>query len=219
MYNNSESAVTWSLRLGKILKTAINKEHVRPEDKSNILRNRLWNGLKSERLKNATRRPRYPDRNHTDPQRKNKQKRRIFRRRLRHGAYWGQTPTKPQKCHFFSRFIGNSNVSTVEINGISARALIDSGSQITTLSEEFYNSLDPKPDFNDIVEFNLKIKAAVGNIVPYSGCIKCLLQVPFVGGHVIEIGAFVVPTTDYTLEVPVIVRTNAIEACRKVFAQ
>ena len=87
---------------------------------------------------------------------------------------------------------------------------------ITTLSEEFYNSLDPKPDFVDIGQFNLKIEAAGGNTVPYSGCIGCALQVPFLGGHVIEIGALIVPTTDYNLEVPVIVGTNAINRCRDI---
>ena len=134
----------------------------------------------------------------------------------------GQTGDKrqqsPKKCDFFSRFIRKNTVSTVEINGTSARALIDSGSQITTLSEEFYNSLEPKPDFVDIGEFNLKIEAAGGNIVSYSGCINCLLQVPFLGGHVIEIDALVVPTMDYNLEVPVVVGTNAIKMCRKVCA-
>ena len=63
----------------------------------------------------------------------------------------------------------------MEINGKSASALIDSGSMITTLSEEFYNSLDPKPDFVDIGQFNLKIEAACGNTVSYSGCIGCAL--------------------------------------------
>ena len=109
-----------------------------------------------------------------------------------------------------SQLISNSNVSTVEINGKSASALVDSGSMITTLSAEFYNSLDPKPDSVDIGHFNLKIEAAGGNTVPYSGCIGCTLQVPFLGGHVIEIGTLVVPTTDYNLKVPLIVRTNAI---------
>ena len=85
---------------------------------------------------------------------------------------------------------------------------------ITTISEDFYNSLDPKPDFVDIGQFNLKIEAAGGNIIPYSGCIGCTINIPFLGGHVIEIGALVVPTTDYNLEVPVIVGTNAINICR-----
>ena len=161
------------------------------------------------------RRPWCPDRNPTDPQPKEETE-----RFLEGVSVTGQTGDKrqqsPKKYDFLSRLIGNSNVSRVDINGRSARALIDSGSQIKTILEEFYNSLDPKPNFIDIGEFNLKIEAAGGNSVPYSGCIRCLLQVPFLGGHVIAIGALVVPTTDYNLEVPVIVGTSAIEVCRKV---
>ena len=50
-----ESAVTWGLRLEEILKHGVDKGYVKPESKSTMLRNRFWNGLKSERLKNATR--------------------------------------------------------------------------------------------------------------------------------------------------------------------
>ena len=53
--NQSESAVTWGLRLGEILKNGLDKGYVKPENKSNMLCERFWNGLKSERLKNATR--------------------------------------------------------------------------------------------------------------------------------------------------------------------
>ena len=98
------------------------------------------------------------DKNVTEEQAKRRNNKEGF---LEGVSVKGQTG---DKCHhslkksdFFSRLIGNSNISTVEINGKSASALIDSGSMITTLSEEFYNSLDPKPDFVDIGQFNLKI--------------------------------------------------------------
>ena len=47
---------------------------------------------------------------------------------------------------------------------------------------------------------------------PYSGCILCDVRAPFTGQDVIETGALihVVPTTEYSLELPVIVETNAI---------
>ena len=62
----------------------------------------------------------------------------------------------------------------------------------------------------------MKIEATDGNSAPYSGCISCPLQIPFLDGHVIELSALVIPKTDYNLEVPVIVGTNAIEVCRKI---
>ena len=53
--NQSENAVAWGLRLEEIMKQAVDKEHVKPESTNKMLKNRFWKGLRSERLKNATR--------------------------------------------------------------------------------------------------------------------------------------------------------------------
>ena len=42
----TESVVAWALRLEGILKNAMDKGHVKPENKSNMLKNRFWNGQK-----------------------------------------------------------------------------------------------------------------------------------------------------------------------------
>ena len=68
--------------------------------------------------------------------------------------------------------------------------------------------MNPKPD----LEFGLRIQGAGGNSIPYSGCILCDIRAPFTGQDVIETGALIVPTTEYSLEVPVIIGTNAIDA-------
>lgn len=89
---------------------------------------------------------------------------------------------------------------------------MDSGSQITTISEEFYKEMNPKPDLHSVEEFNLKVQGAGGNTIPYSGCILCNIRAPFTRQDVIEVGALIVPTTEYNLEVPVIAGTNTIDA-------
>ena len=114
-----------------------------------------------------------------------------------------------------SRLVGNSNETTVEFNGIETLALIDSGSQISTISEEFYNSMNPKPVLYSIKEMGLKVEGAGGHILSYMGTIACTLAVPFLQNQVIETAALVLPTTEYSLKVPVIVGTNAINKCRE----
>ena len=123
--------------------------------------------------------------------------------------------TSPNKVDLLFRLVGNSNESPIEINGIETLALIDSGSQITTLSEEFYNNMNPKPELYSMEEIGLKVKGAGGHTLTYLGAIVCTIEVPFLVDQPIEIAALVLPTTDYSLTVPVIVGTNAISRCRQ----
>ena len=86
---------------------------------------------------------------------------------------------------------------------------------ITTISEDFYRSLSPTPTLISIENFNLKVVGAGGYTLPYLGYIECGLQIPFLGQQIIEVPALVVPTTDYSLNIPVVVGTNAIKICRE----
>ena len=117
----------------------------------------------------------------------------------------------------FQRLIGHSNESRVTFCGIDANALVDSGSQITTITEEFYNSLSPRPHLWSLEELdlNLKVQGAGGHDIPYIGCILADVQVPFMPNCTIKVGVLVVPATDYGLEVPIILGTNVISRCRK----
>ena len=112
-----------------------------------------------------------------------------------------------------SRLVGNSNETTGEFNGTETLTLIDSGSQISTISEEFNNSTNPKPVLYSIKEMGLKIEGAGSHIRSYMGAVACTLAVPFLQNQVIETAALVLPTTEYRLKVPVIVGTNAINKC------
>ena len=85
---------------------------------------------------------------------------------------------------------------------------------ITTISEDLYKSLTPLPQLNSLDDFNLKVEGAGGHNLPYCGYIECMIQVPFLDDQEIEVPALVVPTTQYSLRVPVVVGTNAIKQCR-----
>ena len=50
-----ESVAAWGLRLEEILQKAVQKGHVKVEDKNDMLRTKFWLSLRSDRLKNATR--------------------------------------------------------------------------------------------------------------------------------------------------------------------
>ncbi|MEW8113353.1 MAG: hypothetical protein AB2771_08875, partial [Candidatus Thiodiazotropha endolucinida] len=85
--------------------------------------------------------------------------------------------------------------------GIETSALVDSGSNITTVCEEFYQSLSHKPELKSLSDFDLEVECAGGNMLPYTGYIEASLQVPFLPHSDIEVPVLVVPTTEYSLKV------------------
>lgn len=82
--------------------------------------------------------------------------------------------------------------------GIETSALVDSGSNITTVCEEFYQSLSHRPELKSLSDFDLEVECAGGNTLPYTGYIEASLQVPFLPHSDIEVPVLVVPTTEYS---------------------
>ena len=54
--------------------------------------------------------------------------------------------------------VGNANLSTITINGKETTALIDSGSQVSMVTDKFYNEMTPKPELMSLNKFNLELK-------------------------------------------------------------
>ena len=50
-----ESVSEWALRLEEIIKHAIDKGQIKEDEKNDLLKDKFWRSLRSERLKNATR--------------------------------------------------------------------------------------------------------------------------------------------------------------------
>ena len=113
------------------------------------------------------------------------------------------------------RLIGHHNESTILFCGIETNALVDSGSQVTTVTEEYYRAMNPRPILYTIEDLNLDLYAAGGNKIPLLGAIEATLEVPFLPNHEIQVPVVVVPTTEYGRQLPVIVGTNAINKCRE----
>ncbi|KAH3851325.1 hypothetical protein DPMN_093805 [Dreissena polymorpha] len=83
--------------------------------------------------------------------------------------------------NIFDRLIGHSNESEVIINGKQSSCLVDTGSMITTVSEDWYKQLDPLPEIHTIEEFI--VQGSDGNSLPYIGYIEAVVNVPGVSNH------------------------------------
>ena len=57
----------------------------------------------------------------------------------------------------------------------------------------------------------MKVEGAGGHNRRNCGYIECMIQVPFLDDEEIEVPALIVPTTQYSLRVPVVVGTNSVE--------
>ena len=107
--------------------------------------------------------------------------------------------------------IRSSNEENILICGVDTLGLLDSGSRITSFSEAFYETLDPKPTFHSITEFGLSVTCANGTELPYKGYIEADIVVPSLGNT----SYLVVKNTYYSRHVPVIIGTNVICLCKQ----
>ena len=110
------------------------------------------------------------------------------------------------------KMIGPENIGKIVICGSEVNGLIDSGSQITSVSESFYRSLNPLPELGDTKDFgiDLTVYSATGSQLAYLGYIKADVSVPSVGTIKHGIPILVVKDTDYNKVVPAIIGTNII---------
>ncbi|MEW8545075.1 MAG: hypothetical protein AB2693_16240, partial [Candidatus Thiodiazotropha sp.] len=53
--SQDETVAAWGLRLEELLQKAMDKGHIKQEEKNDMLREKFWRALRSDRLKNATR--------------------------------------------------------------------------------------------------------------------------------------------------------------------
>ena len=114
------------------------------------------------------------------------------------------------------QMVGKENHDIVLINNVEATALIDSGSQISTIKEEFLESFNPKPRIFNLKDLNLDVKVAGGYSLPYKGLISVQTSVPFIKDEYIDTLMLVVPQTEHNRTVPVIIGTNVINRLKAV---
>lgn len=119
------------------------------------------------------------------------------------------TPTKGREN--FRRIAGPPNEGLVIVNGILCRALIDTGSQVTTVALNFYHRHLSETQIHCIDEL-LQVKGAGGDNIPVLGCVEVEVAISIDNQNPTSILALVVPDTEFN-KVPVLVGTNLLTRC------
>ncbi|KAL0147878.1 hypothetical protein M9458_056837, partial [Cirrhinus mrigala] len=100
----------------------------------------------------------------------------------------------------------------VEVDGEMCKALIDSGSQVTTITSEFWQR-HPVLCTQELQQSDITIEGAAGQPVSYVG-VLCI-NLKFLGRVYANVPSFVVPVTEYRSCVPLLIGTNVIKVSRK----
>ena len=124
--------------------------------------------------------------------------------------------SRSSSSRVFDRLVGRANEGTVQIGDKVFKCLLDTGSQVTTLSAAFY-----KRHFSDIslqnIDDLLQVEAANGSKIPYFGYIEADVifhgVIPQGGGIPVQSLILVVPDTPYNRSVPMCVGMNVIQEC------
>lgn len=112
------------------------------------------------------------------------------------------------------KLIGKGSIVDISIGNVPARGLLDTGSMITTVSEDFYSrnlaSYDILP-----MSSSLKVTGATGQSLSLLGYIEVQLCFPNLQHKQITHTALVVvvPNTEYNSQIPVLLGTNVLGDC------
>lgn len=128
--------------------------------------------------------------------------------------------SRPTPCKTSALLVGESNEATIEIEGNKAKALLDTGSSVSTVSEEFYRQHLKHIPLRELDEV-LDIECADGQLLPYAGYI--VVDIGVTGAGLEEekhpCMLLVIPDGRYNSRVPVLLGTNILgflaETCRE----
>ncbi|XP_062606710.1 uncharacterized protein LOC134268467 [Saccostrea cucullata] len=110
---------------------------------------------------------------------------------------------------------GEPTEATILVNGIETKALIDTGSTISTMSKKFYLDYFQHVPIEDIGAL-INIECADGKHLPYEGCIAVDLQIQDMDNPVPSI-LLIIPDSPYNLKVPVLLGTNILNTLMETF--
>ncbi len=107
--------------------------------------------------------------------------------------------------------MGSANETKIVLGGKDCAALLDTGSTVSTISSSFYHENFAEITLQPLDEI-LHIECAGGSLLPYAGFIETSVQVPELGGGETEFLMLVVPDTQYSEKIPVVLGTNVLTA-------
>ncbi|KAH3755644.1 hypothetical protein DPMN_190342 [Dreissena polymorpha] len=87
---------------------------------------------------------------------------------------------------------------------------------VTTLSESYYNTMDPKPELLPLTDFKIQLTGANGTAIIYTGYIEVAVRLPC-SSMQSQMLVLIVKDTGFNSKVPAIVGTNLLREYRQEF--
>ena len=106
------------------------------------------------------------------------------------------------------RLIGEPNETTIIVENETVKGLIDSGAQISSISDKFAEALNLEVKK---LETLLDSEPTGGGWVPYNGYVEVRLQIPNVQAFDLDVLMLVIPESEYLKTVPVTIGTIHID--------
>ena len=107
------------------------------------------------------------------------------------------------------RLIGEPNEASVVVENQKVKGLIDSGAQVSSISDKFAQELNL--EIKKILETLLDLEPTGGGQVPYDGYVEFRLQIPNVQAFDLDVLMLVIPESEYSKSVPVTIGTLHID--------
>jgi len=111
-----------------------------------------------------------------------------------------------------SGLIGTANEVAIRMEGIEIKALVDTGSTVSTISHSFYEKHFSFMEINPLSTI-LNIECADGQLLPYEGYVELNLEIeglPISGSRLADGVFLVVPDSKYNCSVPVLIGTKIL---------
>ena len=93
-------------------------------------------------------------------------------------------------------------------------ALLDTGSVVTTISDYYYKTMKNRPELHSMDKFGIRVTAANGGFLPYTGYIEAEIEVENVPEPITTL-VLVTPPTPFNIRVPLLIGTNVIREVRR----
>jgi len=113
-----------------------------------------------------------------------------------------------KKLYLMVLLVNRTHVINIKLAGHTVEALLDTGSQVSTISQKYLSEVFPELEIIPIDNI-LTVVGASGQSLPYVGMVTAKVSLP--GADVDELGLFLVmPETDFSRDVPVLIGTNIL---------
>lgn len=119
-----------------------------------------------------------------------------------------QHPAQEETSHLPENLIGQRSEVEVTVNGRTCRTLLDTGSDISTISQSFFETLDDVKlePLGDL----LQVECASGQTMPYNGYVVLNVHIPELGSITEDCLFLVTENTNFNSQVPILLGTNIL---------